>query len=167
MTPLFVIYIIDGRITSAMVVFIAAAISDGADGFIARFFNQKSRLGTYLDPLADKILLVAAFVTLAARGFLPPWLTVVVISRDVLILLGVLLLFLYHGNAVIKPSIASKMTTLFQLIAVFLSLAVHQVSILNHAVSYVNVITCLLTIVSGLHYMHYWLKAMSSPNAKA
>ena len=63
-------------------------MSDGVDGFIARAFNQKSQIGAFLDPLADKILLVAAFIALAARGFIPAWLTVVAISRDVLILLG-------------------------------------------------------------------------------
>jgi cardiolipin synthase len=166
LTPVFVIYIIEGRLLAAMVVFIIAGISDGADGFVARVFNQKSKLGSYLDPLADKILLVAAFITLAARGFLPPWLTVIVISRDVLILLGVLLLLLYQGNATIRPSVASKLTTCFQLITVFLALAASQFPSVKAVGHYINWCTSLLTIGSGLHYMHYWFKAMSHGNSR-
>jgi cardiolipin synthase len=166
LTPLFVIYIIDGRPQAALIVFVIAGISDGADGFIARVFNQKSRIGSYLDPLADKILLVAAFVTLAARDFIPAWLTVIVISRDVLILLGVLLLLLYHGDATIKPSGVSKLTTCFQLVTVFLSLAATLFLSLNKINPYLYWVTCILTISSGLHYMHYWLGAMSQGNSK-
>ena len=166
LTPLFVIYIIDGRPVAALVVFVIAGISDGADGFIARVFNQKSRLGSYLDPLADKILLVAAFVTLAARGFIPAWLTVVVISRDILILLGVLLLLLYHGEATIKPSVVSKLTTCFQLVTVFLSLSATLFLSLVKINQYLYWVTCIFTISSGLHYMQYWLRAMSQGNSK-
>lgn len=166
LTPLFVIYIIEGRMTAAMVIFIVAGLSDGADGFIARVFNQKSKLGSYLDPLADKILLVAAFVTLAARGSIPAWLTVIAISRDVLILLGVLLLLLYQGNALIRPSIVSKLTTCFQLTTVFSALAVYQFPIIGAFIKYLYWGTSLLTIASGLHYMQYWFKAMARGNAK-
>lgn len=165
LTPLFVIYIIEGRMTAAMVVFVIAGLSDGADGFIARVFNQKSRLGSYLDPLADKILLVAAFITLAARGSIPPWLTVIAISRDVLILLGVLLLLLYQGSALIRPSMVSKMTTCLQLATVFLALAAHQFPVIGGFLQYLFWSTSLLTIASGLHYMHYWFKAMAHGNA--
>jgi cardiolipin synthase len=167
LTPLFVIYIIEGRMTAAMVVFVIAGISDGADGFIARVYDQKSRLGSYLDPLADKILLVAAFITLAARDYIPAWLTVIAISRDVLILLGVLLLLLYHGSAQIRPSIISKVTTCLQLATVFFALAAHQFQVIGGFIAYLFWSTSLLTIISGLHYMHYWFKAMGQGNAKA
>jgi cardiolipin synthase len=71
LTPIFIIYLINDRFLAALVVFVVAGLSDGADGLTARLLHQKSKVGAYLDPLADKILLVAAFVVLAARGFVP------------------------------------------------------------------------------------------------
>ena len=71
LAPVFVIYLINDRLNAALVVFLICMISDGIDGMVARLFNQKSRLGAYLDPLADKTLLVTAFVLLAMRGYLP------------------------------------------------------------------------------------------------
>jgi cardiolipin synthase len=75
LAPVFVIYLINDRLNSALIVFLICMISDGVDGMVARLFNQKSRLGAYLDPLADKILLVTAFVLLGVRGYLPSWLS--------------------------------------------------------------------------------------------
>ncbi len=71
LAPVFIIYLINDQFLSALVVFVICVASDGLDGLVARLFNQKSTLGTYLDPLADKILLVSAFITLAVRGYLP------------------------------------------------------------------------------------------------
>jgi len=156
LVPIFIICLINGRFLSAIVVFILAGLSDGADGFIARVFNQKSKLGAYLDPLADKILLVSAFIALAVRHFVPPWLTVVVISRDVLILLGVLILFLNGANFTIKPSIVSKLTTCFQLITVLAILFKEHLQCEFQAGIYLYWLTGLLTIASGLHYMRTW-----------
>lgn len=160
LAPIFVIYLINERFSSALIVFILAGLSDGADGLIARLFGQKSRLGTFLDPLADKILLIAAFVTLAIINRIPPWLSVIVISRDVLILLGALILFLNNSHLTIRPSILSKMTTCLQLLTVFLVLAKEYVGIFMQFSHYILMLTGLLTISSGLHYMRYWFKMM-------
>lgn len=160
LAPIFVIYLIQDRFLSALVVFIIAGLSDGADGLVARVLNQKSRIGSYLDPLADKILLVAAFVVLAARGFIPAWLTVLVISRDVLILLGTLFLFLNRTDFVIKPSLLSKLNTCFQLLAVFVVLSKDYLHFFSSVSLYVFWITAVLTISSGLHYMHYWFRML-------
>jgi len=156
LVPIFVIYLLNDDSLSALVVFILAGLSDGADGLIARLFNQKSKLGTYLDPLADKILLVAAYLVLAAKDLVPPWLTVIVITRDVLILLGVLILFLNKEDFKISPSILSKLTTCFQLGTVFLALAENYVPVFSQFIHILFLATGLLTIASGLHYIRSW-----------
>ena len=116
------------------------------------------RLVVFLDPLADKILLVTAFVVLAARGFVPPWLTVIVISRDVLILLGVLILVLNNQDLKIRPSILSKMTTCLQLGTIFVVLSKNHFHLSSQLGIYLFWATGLLTISSGLHYMRYWFR---------
>ncbi|MEE9419435.1 MAG: CDP-alcohol phosphatidyltransferase family protein [Desulfatiglandaceae bacterium] len=158
LVPIFVIYLINDDLLSALLVFILAGLSDGADGLVARLFDQKSKLGSYLDPLADKILLVTAFIVLAVRGFIPPWLTVVVITRDILILLGVLILFLNGQDFTIRPTIVSKITTCLQLGTVFVVLSENQFHVSSQLVVYLFWTTGLLTISSGLHYMRYWFR---------
>ncbi len=161
LAPIFIIYLIREDFTAALILFIIAGLSDGADGLIARLFNQKSKLGSYLDPLADKILLIAAFVVLAVHGFIPPWLTVLAISRDILILLGVLFFFLNGMDIVIRPSLASKITTCLQLGTIFIVLARNSLPQLTELETPLFWITGLATITSGLHYMYYWFKLMS------
>src|SRR4030043_206558 len=91
LTPLFIIFLIRGNYRRAMILFVLAGVSDLADGLIARTWQQKSRLGSYLDPLAGKILMAASFVTLSIYHQIPSWLTVVVLSRDVALAMGVLI----------------------------------------------------------------------------
>lgn len=160
LVPIFIIYLINDEFLSALVIFMLAGLSDGADGLVARLFNQKSKLGTYLDPLADKLLLVGAFIFLSVKGFILPWLTVVVISRDIFILLGVLILFLNDTDFVIKPSILSKMTTCLQLATVFIVLSKNYFLFFSQFLDYVFWVTALFTISSGLHYMRYWFRIM-------
>jgi cardiolipin synthase (CMP-forming) len=158
LTPIFIIYLLQDRLLAALLVFILAGISDGAEGMVARWFNQQSKMGAYLDPLADKILLVAAFVVLGAKGMVPVWLVVMTITRDILILLGVLILFIHQTDVRVKPSYLSKATTLFQLVTIFAVLLghwIHPVSLVN---PYLFWFTGFLTISSGLHYMHYWFR---------
>lgn len=167
LAPIFVIYLLEDRFLAALAVFTLAGVSDAADGFIARVFNQKSRLGSYLDPLADKILLVAAFITLAVRGFVPPWLAVLAISRDVLILLGTLILSLSGIEFAVRPSVVSKLTTFFQLLTVFLVLAQNQFHFSSRFAELAFFATGALTIASGLHYMYFWFRTMGeSPETR-
>jgi cardiolipin synthase len=156
LTPILIIYLINDKFLPALVVFILAGLSDGVDGLVARVFDQKSKLGAYLDPLADKILLIATFVVLSVRGFVPPWLTVVVISRDTLILLGVLILFLNGTDFTVRPSILSKITTCLQLGTVFVVLSKSYFHFRSPLSDYIFWVTGILTISSGLHYMRYW-----------
>ncbi|MEW6665488.1 MAG: CDP-alcohol phosphatidyltransferase family protein [Thermodesulfobacteriota bacterium] len=165
LTPVFVIYLIQDEFFSALVVFVLCGLSDGADGMIARLFNQKSRLGTYLDPLADKIVLTTGFVVLAARGFMPPWLAVMVLARDVLILLGVVVMALNRVEVKIKPSIVSKITTCFQFITVIALLAKNHISMPSFFYPVLVHATGFFTIASALHYMRLWFRYMGENNA--
>ena len=160
LVPVFVIYLINDRLNSALVIFLICMVSDGIDGMVARLFNQKSRLGAYLDPLADKTLLVTAFLLLGVRGYLPSWFTVTAIARDVMILLGVLVFHLNRLEIRIRPSVVSKVNTCFQFIT--LSVVLLKGCVLFPAAVYeaLYYITAALTIVSGLHYMQYGLRAM-------
>lgn len=160
MTPIFVIYLIDDELLSAMIVFVLSGVSDGIDGLVARLFNQKSKLGTYLDPLADKIILVTAYVALAVRHLLPSWLAVTVLARDVLILLGVLVMSLQRMDFNIKPSMLSKITTCLQFITVVAVLGRDYLKLPPELHIYLLYVTAVFTIASGLHYMHYWFKFM-------
>jgi cardiolipin synthase len=90
--PVFVIFLLYDHFFVALLIFIGAGITDGLDGWIARVFNQRTTIGSYLDPIADKLILLTSFIVLAVLGIIPSWLTVIVIARDVIILLGVLIL---------------------------------------------------------------------------
>ncbi|MBN2123078.1 MAG: CDP-alcohol phosphatidyltransferase family protein [Deltaproteobacteria bacterium] len=156
LAPIFVIYLINDQHLSALIVLVICGVSDGLDGLVARAFNQKSRLGSFLDPIADKILLDAAFIALSIRNFLPPWLTVTVIARDVLILLGVFVLFMNRFEFHIRPSLWSKITTCLQFVTVIAVLAKEFMIMPPRLHLYLFYATALFTIASGLHYMHYW-----------
>jgi CDP-diacylglycerol--glycerol-3-phosphate 3-phosphatidyltransferase len=105
-------------------IFFVAVISDAVDGFIARRFNQKTELGTIWDPLADKLLIIAAFITLSfsqsipSHLRLPPWLPIIVISRDVIIVLGTIIIHLIKGGVRIVPTILGKITTFLQMMTI-------------------------------------------------
>jgi cardiolipin synthase len=122
LTPLFIILLIQGRYGKALLVFLLAGLSDLVDGLIARTWQQKTPLGTFLDPLADKLLLSSSFVALSLFHLIPPWLTVVVISRDMTLVTGILLLKLTDIPVVINPSRAGKWTAALQVLTVLLVL---------------------------------------------
>ena len=160
LTPIFIIYLLDEKYLPALIVFVLAGVSDAIDGFIARVFDQKSLLGAILDPIADKILLVTAFIVLAVKEFIPPWLTVIVISRDFLILLGMLILFLNKDNFAIKPAFISKITTCLQLVTVLNVLLAEYYSVFHQFSGYLFWSTSLLVVTSFLHYMRQWFRIM-------
>jgi cardiolipin synthase len=162
LAPVFVIYLISDRLTSALIVFVICTVSDGVDGMVARLFNQKSKLGAYLDPLADKLLLVTAFLVLSAMGHLPAWVTVAVIARDVTILLGVVVIHLFKLELRIRPSVLSKVNTCFQFITVTAVLSKGVFVLPSTLYDYFYYATVLFTIASGLHYIQYGLRIMSS-----
>ncbi len=160
LTPLFVIFLQAGWYLSALLVFAVAAISDGLDGFLARYFDQRTELGAYLDPLADKLLLTTAYVGLAVFHLIPIWLTVIVISRDVLILLGLAVFTLTQTPFEIAPTKWSKATTCMQLLTICLMLLAPMVTIAEMTTFFFYILTAGLTIISGGHYLFIGLKIL-------
>ena len=152
--PLFVILIINKSFGWALIVFAIAGITDGIDGLIARITRQRTELGAYLDPIADKLLLSAGFVTLAIIEFLPSWLAVIVVTRDVIIILGVLVMILTNYPLKIQPSLVSKVTTFFQICTILLVLTVEYGSFFRHLSTIAIYGTTLFTILSGSHYIY-------------
>jgi cardiolipin synthase len=140
LVPWFLIAVLQGDSVLALVLFLVAGVSDGLDGFIARFFNQRSVLGAYLDPLADKILLTTAFVTLAIPGNHP----------------GVLVsLVLYLTQAVTRfpPAVVSKVTTAVQIAAIILVLASGVVEGVGELTEKALYAVAVFTVGSGLYYI--------------
>jgi len=167
LTPVFIISLMGEQFLTALIIFVACGVSDGIDGMVARLFKQKSRLGTYLDPLADKILLVSSYVVLAVIHSLPSWLAVMVLARDFLILLGVLIISLNRVDLKVKPSIISKVNTCFQFITVLAVLSQPYFAFRPLFYDFLFYATGLLTIISGLHYIYLWLGFMGeSPNGR-
>jgi len=160
--PLFVILLIYEYYDLSLIILVLSAISDALDGFIARFFHQKTTLGAYLDPIADKLLLVTSYITLSILNIIPDWLTIIVISRDVFISLGVLILLINAYPLEIKPSGISKLTTLFQLLTLFLSLSYNHLGLKLTYLQIQYAITAILTIASGLHYLYRGIKIINS-----
>jgi cardiolipin synthase len=158
LTPLFIIFLIQGSYPKALVVFILAGVSDLADGLIARTWQQKSRLGSYLDPLADKILMAASFVTLSIYHQIPSWLTVLVLSRDVVLAMGVLIFRLADIPLVIRPSLAGKWTTTFQLTTVGFVLLSKIWAFPPLVLPVFFWVTGLLTTISGIQYFYRGIK---------
>jgi cardiolipin synthase len=153
LTPVLVILLLEERLSEALFVFIIAGVTDGLDGLIARLYKQKSRLGAFLDPLADKLLLATTYVLLAYQNMVPSWLTVIVLSRDVLIVLGVFVLFMQDLPFEIKPTLASKLTTCTQIITAIVTMATALATphpLLKHILFY---LTGAVTIVSWGQYM--------------
>ncbi|MFZ5428364.1 MAG: CDP-alcohol phosphatidyltransferase family protein [Thermodesulfobacteriota bacterium] len=157
-TPLFVVFFLDGEHAAALSLFFLAGLTDALDGFLARVLDQRSPLGAVLDPLADKVLLNTSFVCLAQAGWIPAWLAVAVVSRDVLILGGVALLTFWGQDmrSRIKPSPVSKATTAAQMVlilAAFLRGAGWWTAGSGPLVGGLVWATAALTVASGGHYV--------------
>lgn len=117
--PFFLILISYESYRWALLVLVVAGLSDGIDGLLARSLNQRSSLGAYLDPIADKLLLSSSFIILAFKKKIAWWLTIIVFSRDILILVVAVVILLISGYRPFPPSIFGKLTTAFQIILVF------------------------------------------------
>jgi len=162
LVPVFIIFITKNRLSSALIVFTIAGISDGLDGFFARCFKQQTYLGAYLDPIADKILLVSAFAALAVLKIVPGWIAVIVLSRDILILLGIAILTVIDIKITIKPTIVSKCTTVAQLMTIFFILLDPDFAKADLLRIFLYWSTAILTIISGLHYITIGCKILQN-----
>lgn len=160
LTPLFVIFLLKDMFHFALIVFTVAAISDILDGLLARYFNQHSLLGAYLDPIADKLLLASAFVSLAVLKIVPAWLAVIVLSRDILIITGIAVFAISDIHIEMNPSLVSKWTTVAQVLTIFLTLFNPMIPGIQTIKWLLFWITAGLTIASGLHYVYLGLNVL-------
>lgn len=159
--PVFVILIINKSFLGALIIFGIAGLTDGMDGLIARLKHQRTEIGAYLDPIADKLLLSSAFVTLAIIEIIPSWLSVIVITRDVIILIGFFVLLLLDHRPEVKPSIASKITTDFQIATVLVTLLKEYNSFFNDLSNPIIYGTIFFTLLSGFHYIYIGTKFLN------
>jgi cardiolipin synthase len=155
--PCFLILLEDLRYREALAVFIAAGLTDGLDGAIARLTHTKTTLGAFLDPAADKLLLVSAFIALGFMHEVPRWLVVLVLSRDVVVVLGYFMLFVITQRTMeVHPSVSGKLSTLLQLTAVSMVLVgLIRPGLVGPTIEdAVFALTAVVTAVAGLQYMY-------------
>lgn len=161
LVPAVVLAMLDGEMGWAFAGFVLAGVSDGIDGFIARHFNQHSRLGTYLDPMADKVLLVSVFVVLGYMGELPLWLVIAAVSRDVLIVCAVLLATVMGHRVTMRPLIVSKVNTAVQIVLAAVALGELAFGLaLGPARVILIFASGALTVASAGAYLVDWLRQM-------
>lgn len=168
--PLFIITLVNGDPRKALLIFVVAGVTDALDGAIARFWKQQSLLGAYLDPIADKLLLMSAYVVLSIPGLshtapIPLWVTILVIARDVLIVAVALILYLAAGIRKFPPSVLSKINTVLQVVAVVLVLLAGTLPEVRSADLAADVAVYLVagfTVASGLDYI-YRVSKMEKP----
>jgi cardiolipin synthase len=157
LTPLFLYYLIKGPIDWAVIIFTTAALTDGIDGFIARTWHQKTALGSVLDPLADKLLLTTAFIGLAFRHPHLVFEIIMIVSRDIILVIGALLLFVLGAKFEIKPNISGKITTFCQIIMVLLALGAelfgHIDFLKSRTFELWTYLTVAMTVISGVSYV--------------
>lgn len=162
LVPAVVYALLSGEVDWALAAFIVAGVSDGVDGFIARQFDQRSELGAYLDPIADKLLLVSVFVVLGYMGELPLWLVIAAVSRDALIVGAVLLSYVMGNPVVVRPLFVSKANTAVQITLAALVLGELSFSISIGILREVLVVVSgLLTAASAAAYLVAWLRHMN------
>jgi cardiolipin synthase len=143
-----------GEYLTALALLVAAGVSDGLDGFLAKHFNWSSELGKILDPIADKLLLMTVFVESAWLGLVPWWLTAAVVARDVLIGLGALVYRLWFGALHGRPTLVSKINTAAQLLYVMLVMLNAAMQLPpREMLDACALLTFATTVLSGLHYV--------------
>jgi len=170
--PVFVTALYYQRFTWALGVFLIAAFTDALDGLVARSFNQKTQLGAILDPMADKLLLVTAFIVLALPRFtetppIPFWLTVVVISRDAFIVLGAVVINIATDFSRFRPSLPGRINTCVQIVTIVIFLATNAFGLHPNILSVAYYGTLGMAIFSGLHYIIHVNRLMSEHPTRA
>jgi len=159
--PLTVWLMLEGRHLVAFAVFVTAGISDALDGFLARRLNARSVLGGYLDPLADKALLMSVYIVLGYQSHLPSWLVILVVSRDIMIVGGSLLLLVLTDDFAVDPLVVSKINTVMQIILVAVVLITIGGALQDHgAVTLLIYLVAATTLASGAAYLVTWWRRL-------
>jgi cardiolipin synthase len=163
LVPMVIWLMLDGRMQTAFLLFIVAGVSDGLDGFLAKRFGWETELGAYLDPLADKALLVSIYMVLGHFSHLPVWLVITVVSRDILIIGAILLSMLLARPVPMRPLMISKANTVGQIILAAMVLGDLGFALgLEKAVAVMVWVIGSLTILSAATYLVNWLAHMAS-----
>lgn len=146
----------------ALCVFGFAGMSDAADGFLAKRYGLASRFGAWLDPAADKLLMLATFVTLTMIGAVPLWLTMLVIGRDIAIVLGVLLARILEAPLQVKPLLAGKLSTVVQVLYIGLILLLLTLDAVRPTLAFAaGITTAAFTLASFFAYAYVWFQAVA------
>ncbi|KAF0182928.1 MAG: CDP-diacylglycerol--glycerol-3-phosphate 3-phosphatidyltransferase [Nitrospirae bacterium] len=156
--PAFVIAILYGSYPEAAVFFIAASVSDAVDGWIARTWNQRSELGVFLDPAADKCLMIASFVLFASFGWVPLWLALTLIGRDLVIVLGWVFIMKVHGLTKVSPTMAGKTAIASEMVLLSYILLWLNIPSLPEPMVWMFVVVAVLSVASGLQYIYRGLE---------
>ncbi len=165
LVPAIVVAMLYRRMDLAFAGFLVAGVSDGIDGFIARQLNQRSELGAWLDPVADKLLLVSVVIVLGMLGHLPVWLVVLIVSRDILIVGAVIMQSLFGNPMEVKPLMVSKANTVAQIVMVTIALAGLGFGFdFGEVLDLLIALAALLTVASGAAYLVTWLRFVGPGN---
>ncbi|MGH7412183.1 MAG: CDP-alcohol phosphatidyltransferase family protein [Candidatus Methylomirabilis sp.] len=161
MAPAISILLVYGFWRLALAIFLLAGITDALDGFFARSRAQRTELGVILDPLADKLLLFAAFMTLVYLRQIPRWLFILVVSRDLMLIGGFLVVYIATGKTTVSVSRMGKLTTGLQLATVLGTMLIHVTGGVGPYVPTLIILTAAVTIYSGLEYVLRGTKLLS------
>jgi cardiolipin synthase len=168
LVPVVIWSIASGNMLLAFWLFVAAGVSDAIDGFIAKRFNAQSEFGAYLDPLADKALLMSIYVTLSIEMLLPRWIVIAVVSRDIMIMGAVVLSWLLNKPVAIKPLIVSKLNTAAQIaLAAFVLASTGFKFDAGQGIRVLLIVAGGLTFVSAAAYLIEWMKHMAADAPEA
>jgi cardiolipin synthase len=167
LVPIVFWLVVTGQLQAAFVAFVIAGVSDAVDGFLAKRYGWETELGAYLDPIADKLLIVSIFVALGVRDFLPSWLVIAVVSRDILIVIGIMLTWLLGNPARVRPLAVSKANTVAQIVLAATVLADQGFDLGLARTRIILVwVTGALTLASLAAYMRAWHRHMSGVESK-
>ena len=168
LAPFIIWLIVSGEMLAAFIAFLVAGVSDGVDGFLAKRWSQITALGAHLDPLADKLLLVSIYVALGLGSHLPPWLVILVVSRDLLILGGLMVAWVLDRPMAIKPLLISKVNTTGQILLAGSVLGVLGLGLeFSRLIQLGSFVVGALTVASGAVYLRDWLLYVANGNGTA
>lgn len=156
--PVFVTSVTYNRYDYALYLFALAALTDVLDGLTARLKNQKTTLGTFLDPLADKFLIVTTFILFSYYNWVPGWLTITIISRDIIVTIGWVLVYMTTHTQRVEPSVLGKITIATQLILLCYILVGINYEFIPYIKELLVWLTAVFTTLSGLHYIQRELR---------
>lgn len=165
--PIIINLILSHEIKASFWVFLAASLSDALDGYLARKLKIRTELGSFLDPIADKALLISVYLALGITGYISTWLVTLVIFRDFLIVGGTILLFIFQKPILMNPIISSKINTLFQILFVSFLLGGETFGVFLSTTFLVRLFEYLVgltTLLSGAFYVKLWLQRINLPS---